>query len=174
MKKIGKIIFLFLSFFSIIKCNKANNKFKIGGLLPELKYYKSFNQCFKNDNVQWADALSVFQFAKEKFNYYFKNYYKCDIELDLRSMKCDIAYGTKSFFDFANDTKSTLLMFGGSCDILQPIAESVKFFNLTLVSSSFFFVTKFLEIKTILFLSYLIPNQIHNFQKKINIMAFTD
>ena len=48
-------------------------------------------------------------------------------------IKCDIAYGTKSFFDYANETQSTLLMFGGSCDILQQIAESVKFFNLTIV-----------------------------------------
>ena len=50
------------------------------------------------------------------------------------SFKCDVSYGTRSFFELAKETKSTLFMFEGLCDsTIKPIAESVQFFNLTLV-----------------------------------------
>lgn len=49
-------------------------------------------------------------------------------------LKCDVSYGTRSFFELAKDIQKTLIVFGGSCDsTIKPIAESVQFFNLTLV-----------------------------------------
>nr|QVK45717.1 G protein-coupled receptor [Proales similis] len=78
---------------------------------------------------------SAVNFASQQLSRLYKDQYDCDISLTQAETHCDVSYGTRSFFELAKDTRRTLMVFGGSCDTtIKPIAESVKFFNLTLLS----------------------------------------
>ena len=73
-----------------IEFSKAEFSYKIGGLLPEIEYFNKVNRCFSGENVASDDALSAIQFAKERLYIYFKNYYNCNIDLDIKNIKVRI------------------------------------------------------------------------------------
>ena len=81
----------FLIFIYILVCTECTEfikqKYKISGLLPELKYFNDHNECFKENDVKWIDSLSSIHFAKQHFNNFFNSYYNCNILLDIRDSK---------------------------------------------------------------------------------------
>jgi hypothetical protein len=118
----------------IISTHSINSIFKIGGLLPKTDRKDEDN----GDDLNNNDAFTVqnaLEYAERQLSSLFKSIYGCKIDLKQQDTKCHVSYGTRSFFEFAKDTSSTLMAFGGSCDsTIKPIAESAQFFNMTYVS----------------------------------------
>lgn len=100
--------------------NKNNNNFtNIGG----------------RDSRADNDVSKAVRFATTRLSEYFLSKYGCEIGLDSADTKCEVSHGTRSYFELAKKNRQTLALFGGSCDTtIKPIAESVPFFNLTLLS----------------------------------------
>ena len=65
----------------------SKQSYKIAGILPKINYFNEYNQCFKGDNAKWIDSLYAIQFAQEHFKHYFKSYYNCNIDFDIRYIK---------------------------------------------------------------------------------------
>lgn len=121
----------------------AGSQFKIGSLLPEqLKFssnpFESYQAASNSRNRNITDATdfvnNAIGFATHKLSEFFDENYGCKIALDSADTKCEISHGTRSYFELAKDNHQMLVLFGGSCETtIKPIAESVPFFNLTLV-----------------------------------------
>lgn len=121
------LVLILVFLIQLSQANDENHIFKIGALLPEIKSLGVFD-----NNKSIANAI---QFASNKLSELFFKDYGCKVKLDPASTKCDVSYGTRSFFELAKNVKSTLFVFEGSCEsTIKPIAESVEFFNITLLS----------------------------------------
>lgn len=133
---------------SILIVGVNGEKFKIGSLLPDLIYEQhnefngnrnnrnnSNNQNVIRDPRADNDVSKAIRFATTRLSDYFLKKYGCEIGLDSADTKCEVSHGTRSYFELAKKNRQTLALFGGSCDTtIKPIAESVPFFNLTLLS----------------------------------------
>lgn len=125
-----------------IKSAQNKRVFNIGGLLPDSYLLKRLENRssvldIDNENCHYDEltALDAIRFATKKLSALFEQFYGCSIQLNSADTHCDVSYGTRSFFELAKDIQRTLIVFGGSCDsTIKPIAESVQFFNLTMLS----------------------------------------
>ena len=117
--------------------NQTDQLFMIDSILSthQAKMY-TYNARHKFMCPERLSALdSAISFASQRLSFLFRELYGCHLEIDRASTKCDVSYGTRSFFELAKNTSRTLLVFGGSCDsTIKPIAESVQYFNLTMLS----------------------------------------
>ncbi|CAF0720835.1 unnamed protein product [Brachionus calyciflorus] len=119
--------------------NEAQTVFNIGNLLPERNYSLAKNGNIFDDSGSLitleSNITKAINFASEALEKFFLENYNCRFDLNPSDTRCDVAYGTNSFFELVKDIKRTLLVFIGSCEsTIKPIAESVQFFNLTLLS----------------------------------------
>jgi hypothetical protein len=116
---------------------------------------QSFSQCKKSNSRKEIAIWNAISFASKEMARLFHDFYSCEISLSQAEtqvlfilmfyifififfntfiFKCDVSYGTQSFFELAKNNHQTLMIFGGSCDSsTKSIAESVQYFNLTMV-----------------------------------------
>ncbi|CAD5114117.1 DgyrCDS3264 [Dimorphilus gyrociliatus] len=121
-----------LAFIAFLSCVYSKEEIFIGGLFP---LSRKSNDNDKDNSKIGLGILPAVELAMEHVNSHRQILNKQTLRITYNDSMCDMAVGTKLFFDMMNQPPEKLILFGAACShVTGPIAETAYYWRIPQLS----------------------------------------